>query len=99
MFFSVVFFCAEGSNDACDLTAQNVKPVQVKKEEETEEQPAAKRKRGQSKSQTKTEVMPKEEIKGEGSSDLIFDTFRNGNVMLLSNWRSTRWSNCSKIIK
>ncbi|KAM8728239.1 poly [ADP-ribose] polymerase 2 [Acanthopagrus schlegelii] len=53
----------ESSNDACDLTAQNGKPVQVKKEEETEEQPAAKRKRGQSKSQTKTEVMPKEEIK------------------------------------
>lgn len=52
------------SNDACDLTAQNGKPVQVKEEEEeTQEQPAAKRKRGQSKRQTKTEVTPKEEIK------------------------------------
>lgn len=87
MFFSVVFFYADRSNDACDLTAQNGKPVQVKEEEEeTQEQPAAKRKRGQSKRQTKTEVTPKEEIKGDGSSDLIFNTIRNGNGMLLSNW-------------
>uniref|UniRef100_A0A8C4DMA6 Poly [ADP-ribose] polymerase n=1 Tax=Dicentrarchus labrax TaxID=13489 RepID=A0A8C4DMA6_DICLA len=47
-----------------DSAAYNGRPVDVKEEEEeTKEQPAAKRKRGQSKSQTKTERMPKEEIK------------------------------------
>lgn len=56
----------ESSNDAGDLSAHNGPDVQVKEEEEeTEVQPAAKRKRGQSKSQKKTEAMPKEEIKRE----------------------------------
>lgn len=60
-------------NDASDLTAHNGRPVQVKEEEEeTKEQPAAKRRRGQSKSQIKSEEMPKEEIKSEGNVDLIF---------------------------
>lgn len=57
---------AESLNDAGDSTAQNGRLVQDKEEEEeTKEQPAAKRKRGQSKAQTKTEEMPKEEIKDE----------------------------------
>ncbi|XP_035527134.1 poly [ADP-ribose] polymerase 2 [Morone saxatilis] len=56
----------ESSNDAGDSAAYNGRPVDVKEEEEeTKEQPAAKRKRGQSKSQTKTEAMPKKEIKSE----------------------------------
>lgn len=55
----------ESSSGSGDVNAQNEKPVQVKEEvEETEEQPAAKRKR-QSKTQTKKEEMPKEEIKSE----------------------------------
>uniref|UniRef100_A0A7N5ZVD1 Poly [ADP-ribose] polymerase n=1 Tax=Anabas testudineus TaxID=64144 RepID=A0A7N5ZVD1_ANATE len=57
---------SESSNDAGDSTAHNGRPVQVKEEEEEiQEQPAAKRRRGKSKSQTKTEEMPKEEIKNE----------------------------------
>ncbi|XP_040910527.1 poly [ADP-ribose] polymerase 2 [Toxotes jaculatrix] len=53
-------------NEAGDSTAHGVKPVEVKEEEEeTSEQPAVKRRRGQSRSQTKTEEMPKEEIKSE----------------------------------
>lgn len=46
---------------------QSSTPVQIKEEEDedTNKQPAAKRKRGQSKSQTKCEEMPKEEIKSE----------------------------------
>lgn len=56
----------ESLNDAGDLSAHNGPDVQVKEEEEeTEEPPTAKRKRGQSKSQKKTEAMPKEEIKSE----------------------------------
>ncbi|KAM3603788.1 uncharacterized protein V6R79_002093 [Siganus canaliculatus] len=55
---------AESLSDAGDSVAQNGESVQVK-EEEVQEQPAAKRKRGQSKSQTKTEEAPKEEIKNE----------------------------------
>uniref|UniRef100_A0A3P8TZN4 Poly [ADP-ribose] polymerase n=1 Tax=Amphiprion percula TaxID=161767 RepID=A0A3P8TZN4_AMPPE len=56
----------ESSSGAFDVNAQNEKPVQVKEEvEETEEQPAAKRRRGQSKTQTKKEEMPKEEINSE----------------------------------
>ncbi len=66
------FFYAESLSDAGDLTTQNRRPAQDKEEEEeTKEQPAAKRKRGQSKSQTETEVMPKEEIKSEGNVGLI----------------------------
>ncbi|KAE8290598.1 Poly [ADP-ribose] polymerase 2 [Larimichthys crocea] len=56
---------AEIPNDAGDSTAHNGKPAEVKEEEEeASEQPAAKKKRG-SKSQTKTEKTPKEEIKSE----------------------------------
>lgn len=54
-------------NEAGDSTAHNGTPDQVKEEEEEmKEQPAAKRRRGRSKKeiQTKTEEMPKEEIKG-----------------------------------
>lgn len=59
-------------NEAGDLKAKNGSPVQVKEEEEeTEKEPAAKKKRGQSSSKTKTEKMPKEEIKTEGNVDLI----------------------------
>uniref|UniRef100_A0A4W6BPI2 Poly [ADP-ribose] polymerase n=1 Tax=Lates calcarifer TaxID=8187 RepID=A0A4W6BPI2_LATCA len=53
---------SESLDEAGDSTASS--KVQVKEEEEeTEEPPVAKRRRGQSKSQTKTEDMPKEEIK------------------------------------
>lgn len=70
------------------MTANNGGPVQVKKEEEEEEeekteQPAAKRKRGQSKSQIKS----KEEIKNEGNRDLISkcvcDTVILGSVIVI----------------
>ena len=69
----VVFLCSESPSDAADATPQNGGPVQIKEEEEeTEKPPAAKRKRGQSKkAATKTEEMPKEEIKSEGIADLI----------------------------
>ncbi|KAM8850853.1 poly [ADP-ribose] polymerase 2 isoform 1-T1 [Spinachia spinachia] len=51
----------ESVDDAGELAAQNASvPLE---EEETEKQPAAKRKRAHSKSQTKTAKMPKEEIK------------------------------------
>ncbi|XP_034412076.1 poly [ADP-ribose] polymerase 2 isoform X2 [Cyclopterus lumpus] len=49
-------------NAAGDMAAQNEMPVQLE-EDETEKHPAAKRKRVQSKSQAKTEKVPKEEIK------------------------------------
>ncbi|XP_029309486.1 poly [ADP-ribose] polymerase 2 [Cottoperca gobio] len=56
----------ESLTDAGDLTAEEETMVVVKEEEEeTEKQPAAKRKRGQSKSQTKSEKIPKEEIKSD----------------------------------
>uniref|UniRef100_UPI001ED80A29 poly [ADP-ribose] polymerase 2 n=1 Tax=Scatophagus argus TaxID=75038 RepID=UPI001ED80A29 len=59
----------ESLNDVDDLTALGGGPVQVKEEEEqeeeTKEQPAAKRKRGQSRTQTKPEEMPKEDAKGK----------------------------------
>ncbi|XP_041805521.1 poly [ADP-ribose] polymerase 2 isoform X2 [Chelmon rostratus] len=56
----------ESLSDAGESTANNGTPVQVKEEEEeVKEQPAAKRKRGQNKSQTKIEEMPKEETKNE----------------------------------
>lgn len=68
-----MFFCSESLSDAGESTANNGTPVQVKEEEEeVKEQPAAKRKRGQNKSQTKIEEMPKEETKNEGTVDLIF---------------------------
>lgn len=58
---------AESPNEACDMAAHNGTPAEVKgEEEETEEKPAAKRRRGQSKSQS--EKMPKkakEEVKSE----------------------------------
>ncbi|KAM4551458.1 poly [ADP-ribose] polymerase 2 [Odontesthes bonariensis] len=54
----------ESLNGAGDEEAQAEKPVEVKKEE-TKEQPAAKRRRGQSKRQTKTEETPKEDVKSE----------------------------------
>lgn len=60
--------------EAGDVNAQNGRTSQVKEEEEeTEKQPAAKRRKGQSKkqSQTKTEEMPKE-VKSEGKVDQIF---------------------------
>lgn len=64
--------CPESLNDAGDSTAHNGGPVLVKEEgEEMEEQPAAKRRRGKSKSQTKTEEMLKEEVKNEGNVGLI----------------------------
>lgn len=63
-------------NDASDLASDNGSPVQVKgEEEELKEQPAAKRKRGQSKSQTKSEEMPQQEIKSEGNVNLVSNVF------------------------
>ncbi|KAK5919913.1 hypothetical protein CgunFtcFv8_023770 [Champsocephalus gunnari] len=53
----------EGVNDAGDSTGQNGTLVEVK-EEEAEEQPVAKKKRG-GKSQAKSQKMPKEEVKSE----------------------------------
>lgn len=51
------------------MSVNKEKLVQVKEEEEAgEEQPAAKRKRGQGKSQTKTKNQPKEEMKSEGNT-------------------------------
>ncbi|KAK2822747.1 hypothetical protein Q5P01_022812 [Channa striata] len=56
----------EDLSDEGDADARNEQPVQVKEEDaETEEKPAAKRRRGQSKSQTKTKEMPKAEVKNE----------------------------------
>uniref|UniRef100_A0A1A7X6K8 Poly [ADP-ribose] polymerase n=1 Tax=Iconisemion striatum TaxID=60296 RepID=A0A1A7X6K8_9TELE len=54
----------ESLQEADDEAAHNTKSIQVK-EEETEEQPSAKRRKGQSKSATKTKAMPKEEAKSE----------------------------------
>lgn len=63
-------------NHASDLASDNGRPVQVKgEEEEMKEQPAAKRKRGQSKSQTKSEEMPQQEIKSEGNVNLVSNVF------------------------
>uniref|UniRef100_A0A7N9AYC4 Poly [ADP-ribose] polymerase n=1 Tax=Mastacembelus armatus TaxID=205130 RepID=A0A7N9AYC4_9TELE len=56
----------ETLNETGDSATDNGTPVQVKEEEDaTEEQPAPKRRRGQSKSQPKTEEMPTGEIKSE----------------------------------
>lgn len=81
---SVVVLCSESSNDTSDLTTHNGRPGQVKEEEEeTKEQPAAKRKRGQSKSQTKSEDTPQQEVNSEGNVTLIPDVFC---VILLTDW-------------
>uniref|UniRef100_A0A673B566 Poly [ADP-ribose] polymerase n=1 Tax=Sphaeramia orbicularis TaxID=375764 RepID=A0A673B566_9TELE len=54
----------ESLNEGNESVANNGTPAEIKQEEEeTEEQPAVKRKRGQSKTQVKTEEMPKEEKK------------------------------------
>lgn len=54
-------FCTE--SDVSDAPAKNGGPAQIKEEEEeVDEQPAAKRKRGESKKETKS----KEEVKSEG---------------------------------
>lgn len=51
-------------SDAGDAPAKNGGPTQIKEEEEEmDEQPAAKRKRGQSKKETKAKV----EVKSEGN--------------------------------
>lgn len=72
MFSSVAVFGSECLNVAGDSATQNATPVQLKEEEdEAEKQPAAKRKRAQSKSQAKTEKMPKEEIKSDGKVEFI----------------------------
>ncbi|XP_029379862.1 poly [ADP-ribose] polymerase 2 isoform X2 [Echeneis naucrates] len=56
----------ESLNDG-DSAVHDWRTVQVKEEEEeSEEHPATKRRRGQSKSQIKTEEMPKGEIKSQG---------------------------------
>uniref|UniRef100_A0A3B3TX57 Uncharacterized protein n=1 Tax=Poecilia latipinna TaxID=48699 RepID=A0A3B3TX57_9TELE len=61
-----IFLNLESLNEAGDVAAENGDSVQIKEEEEeTAEQPAAKRRRGQSKSAAKTKDMPKEEIKTE----------------------------------
>lgn len=54
--------------DVSDAPAKNGGPAEIKEEEkEVDEQPAAKRKRGQSKKETKSKEKPKEEIKSEGN--------------------------------
>lgn len=63
--FKNVCLILEGVNDAGDSTGQNGTLVEVK-EEEAEEQPVAKKKRG-GKSQAKSQKMPKEEVKSEGN--------------------------------
>lgn len=62
--------------------------VQIKDEEDedTNKQPAAKRKRRQSKSQTKCDEMPKEEIKSEGNLDLLF-------ASVVKHVTTVRWDN------
>lgn len=80
--------------NAIDVNDQGSTLVQIKEEEEdTNKQPAVKRKRGQSKSQTKCEKMPKEEIKIEGNLDLLVTT-----VVLVMHATNVRWDdkhNCS----
>ncbi|KAM9323443.1 poly [ADP-ribose] polymerase 2 [Pholidichthys leucotaenia] len=53
---------AESVDESGHTTASNGNPA---KEEEVEEQPVAKKRRGQSKSETKTKEVPKEEVKNE----------------------------------
>lgn len=70
----IVSVFPESLTDAVDGKGQSSTVVQIKEEEEEEDTnkpPAAKRKRGQSASQTRREVMPKEEIKNEGNWDLL----------------------------
>ncbi|KAM6918660.1 poly [ADP-ribose] polymerase 2 [Xenentodon cancila] len=58
---------SENLVEAGDVAGRHGKPDDhvKREEEETEEQPAAKRKRGQSKKMTKTEEMPKVKVKNE----------------------------------
>lgn len=79
--------------NAVDIKGQSSTLVQIKEEEDTNKQPAAKRKRGQSKSQPKCEEMHKEEIKSEGNLDLSFTSF-----VLVKHVTNVRWDdkhNCS----
>lgn len=71
---SVFCFCLESLANTSDLTDHNDKAVkkEEEEEEETKAQPAAKRKRGQIKAETKCEEKPNEEKKNEGKSDLMF---------------------------
>lgn len=56
-------------NSVSGAPTTNGVPAQIKEEdEEVDEQPAAKRKRGQSKKEAKSSQKPKEEIKSEGNS-------------------------------
>lgn len=64
--------------DAVDLTQQDASPVQIKVEE-MEEQPIAKKKRGEGRSQKKSKVMPVDETESKGSS--ISFHFYNLNVL------------------
>lgn len=59
------------------VNVQGQSSTQIKEEEDedTNKQPAAKRKRGQSKSQTKREEMPKEEMKSEGNFGFVVHLF------------------------
>lgn len=89
-----IFFCfPEIMANAIDVNDQGSTLVQIKEEEEdTNKQPAVKRKRGQSKSQTKSEE-PKEEIKIEGNLDLLVIS-----VVLVMHTINMRWDdkrNCS----
>lgn len=74
---------------AVDVKGQSSTLVQIQEEEEEEDtnkQPAAKRKKGQSRSQTKCEEMSKEEIKSEGNLDLSFTSF-----VLIKHVTNVRW--------
>lgn len=64
---SFPLFCSEIVNDVSDPSGRLTKVKE--EEEEIEEQPAAKKRRGKSKSQLKAE--PKEEIKSEGNMYLL----------------------------
>lgn len=66
VFQMFLLYCAESLNETCDPAGHDGMPVQIKKDEEveSEEQPVAKRKRGQSKSQAK----PKEEMDSGGNT-------------------------------
>lgn len=80
---------------AIDVNDQSSTLVQIKEEEDTNQQPAVKRKRGQSKSQTKCEQMPKEEIQIEGNLDLLVTS-----VVLVMHTTIVRWDdkrNCSSM--
>lgn len=61
-------------SEAGDLIAHSGRKIK-EEEDETVQQPAAKIKRGQSKSQTKSKELPKEEMKSGGNMDLILYTY------------------------